>query len=203
MDRMLVTRLPSRTPGAPNAGWRCCLHPALQAGGGLRRLRGPRRRANPARQPMRRSRRARRVRRPPPKSPTPRRVKPPTAAPVRGRELGRSSVWPSTSVPGAVVEVVAFTPAVSSPALTAAPSLPVVPAVDPAALVPAPVAATVRWAPVPVACADAVHWLASFGSTWQSVRSTGLTATFVGVTVTVVRAVVVVVVVDVVVVLGA
>src|SRR2546423_15183308 len=60
---------------------------------------------------MRRSRRARTARRPLPHSTMPRRAMPPTPAPVRARALGREMVSPSTSVPGAVVAVVASTAA--------------------------------------------------------------------------------------------
>src|SRR5438105_1934386 len=131
---------------------------------------------------MRRSLRARTARRPLPHNITPRRAMPPTPAPVRTRALGRDRVSPSTSVPGAVAAMVALL----TLALTASGL------VGPLAVAPEPVppvvAAAESRAPVPDDCAAAVHPVASFGSTWQSVRSA---PTAVGLTVPVVVVVVV------------
>src|SRR5258705_13954354 len=115
---------------------------------------------------MRRSRRARTARRPLPHSTTPRRVMPPTPAPVRARALGRDRVTPNTSVPEAVVVVVASlalaaVPAASGPGVPLA----VAPAVEALPGVPPGVEAAERGAPVPDDCAAAVHPGASFGST--------------------------------------
>src|SRR5581483_2843704 len=116
---------------------------------------------------MRRSRRARTVRRPLATRPSPTRARPPTAAPVRGREFGRLSVSPSTWVAGAVV-VVAVTPAVSSGDPAAVPATSV-PAAAPAAGA-GPVDATDSGPPVVEAWAEAGQSLASSVSTPQPVR---------------------------------